>query len=377
MSLYEQFHSDINKKYMFNMVKTIINREFNKDIGGDNDNYNKFVNTLENIFKENNSDDITVLNKILLDSEVGKYRDKYNLEDKVIVNNNVNKASNIEELIKQREQQNQASITNETSIQQKNNVFGTSIKDLIENRDDKLDDKVDDKVNNNDEIIKVSNDYNDDDNSLKSICINSSQRKNINSSRYNYVIDLNDNVIQSKDIKYVSKMILPIEDNYMFSIPILILNIPELKVSLHMQQEDTISTSKGTFGIYIPINKHEIDTNDVDKLTVQINDITETQFTSHDILKINLVQIQDNKIGLTCSSINKLNYKKGDNIKIINNHTYDLYKLSNIPLQINNIIDNIIYCWLPEKFKNSKYNNCDMKILNLSNQNIIFFNQQI
>ena len=324
MSLYEQFHSDINKKYMFNMVKTIINREFNKDIGGDNDNYNKFVNTLENIFKENNSDDITVLNKILLDSEVGKYRDKYNLEDKVIVNNNVNKASNIEELIKQREQQNQASITNETSIQQKNNVFGTSIKDLIENRDDKLDDKVDDKVNNNDEIIKVSNDYNDDDNSLKSICINSSQRKNINSSRYNYVIDLNDNVIQSKDIKYVSKMILPIEDNYMFSIPILILNIPELKVSLHMQQEDTISTSKGTFGIYIPINKHEIDTNDVDKLTVQINDITETQFTSHDILKINLVQIQDNKIGLTCSSINKLNYKKGDNIKIINNHTYDL-----------------------------------------------------
>ena len=54
MSLYEQFHSDINKKYMFNMVKTIINREFNKDIDGDNDNYNKFVNTLENIFKENN-----------------------------------------------------------------------------------------------------------------------------------------------------------------------------------------------------------------------------------------------------------------------------------------------------------------------------------
>ena len=76
MSLFEQFHSDINKKYMFNMVKTIINKEFNKDVSGD-ENYNSFINTLETVFKDNKSEDISELNKILLDSEVGKYSEKY------------------------------------------------------------------------------------------------------------------------------------------------------------------------------------------------------------------------------------------------------------------------------------------------------------
>ena len=52
---------------MFNMVKTIINKEFNKDITGD-ENYKGFINTLETIFRENNSDNISELNKILLDS---------------------------------------------------------------------------------------------------------------------------------------------------------------------------------------------------------------------------------------------------------------------------------------------------------------------
>ena len=367
MSLFEQFHSDINKKYMFNMVKTIINKEFNKDVSGD-ENYNSFINTLETVFKDNNSEDISELNKILLDSEVGKYREKYRpeLENQVVVSNNLSKATSIEELIKQREQQNQLPIINEElEVKQKTNVFGTSIEELVENKENEVSEEV---VEENEEVIEER---------LKSISINSSQRKSINSSRYNYVIDFIDNNIQSKDIRYVSKMIIPIEDNYIFSIPVLILKIPELNVLLHMQQEDTITTSKGNFGIYIPINKHEILMNDVSKITVQIKDITDTEFISLDILKVNIVQISNDKIGLTCSNINSLNYKVGDNIKIINNHTYDLYKLSRTPLQINNIMDNIIYCWLPDKFKNCKYDNSDMKVLNLSNQNIIFFNQQI
>ena len=370
MSLFEQFHSDINKNYMFNMVKTIINKEFNKDVSGD-ENYKSFITTLETVFKNNNSDDISELNKILLDSEVGKYRDKYRpeLENQVVVTNNLNKATSFEELIKQREQQNQLPVINEElEVKQKTNVFGTSIEKLVENKDNEVSEEVIEVVEVVEEVIEER---------LKSISINSSQRKSINSSRYNYIIDLLDNNIESKDIRYVSKMIIPIEDNYIFSIPVLILKIPELNVLIHMQQEDTITTPKGVFGIYIPIHKHEIHMNDISKITIQIKDISDTEFNSLDILKVNIVQINNGKIGLTCSNINSLNYKVGDNIKIINNHTYDLYKLSRTPLQINNIIDNIIYCWLPDKFKNYKYDNSDMKVLNLSNQNIIFFNQQI
>ena len=376
MSLFEQFHSDINKKYMFDMVKTIINKEFNRDISGES-NYRSFINTLEQIFKENDSDDITDLNKLLLDSEVGKYRGQYRgeLEEKVVVDN-TNKVTSIEELLKQREQQNKLNIINEgTEIQEKKNVFGTSIESLFgENKNDE---------NKNDENIKEegdegeNQDYRNDEVLLKSISINSSQRKSINSSRYNYIIDLNDNNINSEDIRYVSKMIIPIENNYMFSIPILILRIPELEIDIHMQLEDKITSSKGIFGIYEPINKHGINIKDVNRINVQIKDITETEFHSLDILKVNIVQVNGNKIGLTCSNINTLNYKNGDNIKIINNHTYDLHKLSRTPLQVNNIVNNIIYCWLPEKFNDCKYDNSDMKILNLSNQNVIFFNQQI
>lgn len=381
MSLFEQFHSDINKKYMFNMVKTIINKEFNKDITGD-ENYKGFINTLETIFRENNSDNISELNKILLDSEVDKYRSKYGseLEETVIVNNNNIKATSIDELIKQREQQNIEPINTTNDVDKKGtNIFGTSITSLIKNEPINSDNEgiIEDINEEEKEEFKETEVKGPGEEILKSISINSSQRTSINSSRYNYLIDLDDNEIQSKDIKYVSKMIIPLENNYMFSIPVLILKIPELNVLVYMQLEEKVTISDVDFGIYIPLNKHEIDVNNVTRITIQINDITMTEYTSLDILKVNIVQIQDNKIGLTCSNINSLNYKVGDNIKIINNHTYDLYKLSRIPLQINNIVDNILYCWLPVKFNNCLYNDCDMKVLNLSNQNIIFFNQPV
>lgn len=369
MSLYEQFHSDINKKYMFNMIKTIILKEFNKDIQTD-ENYSSFTSTLQDVFEKNNKEDITELNKVLLDSEVSKYRKIFRpeLEQQVVVSN-TNKATTIEELLKQRqmpiiqEEEKQNEIELEEDKTEKKNVFSTSIENLTKEINDSKDEHNDD--------------FNDDSNDevLKSISINSSQRKSINSSRYNYVIDLEDNNINCEDFKFVSKMIIPIENNYMFSIPILILKIPELDIDIHLQQEDTITNNNGSFGVYVPLTKEKINVKGVSKISININDISETKFNSIDILKVNIVQIKDNKIGLTCSNINSLNFKIGDNIKVINNHTYDLYKLSRLPLKINNIIDNIIYCWLPEKLKNCSYDDSDMKILNLSNQNIIFFNQ--
>jgi hypothetical protein len=375
MSLYEQFHSDINKKYMFNMIKTIISKEFNKDIESD-ENYSSFISTLQDVFEGNNKEDITELNKVLLDSEVGKYRKMFRpgLEQQVVVSN-TNKATTIEELLKQRDmpiiqEENQNEIELEEDKTEKKNVFSTSIENITKEINDFKGDNKDVSIDGeNNECVSVSEE------NLKSKSINSSQRKNINSSRYNYIIDLEDNNINCEDLKYVSKMIIPIENNYMFSIPILILKIPELEIDIHLQQEDTIINNNGTYGVYVPLTKEKINVKGVNKISINIIDISETKFNSIDILKVNIVQIKDNKIGLTCSNINSLNFKIGDNIKVINNHTYDLSKLSRLPLKINNIIDNIIYCWLPEKIKNCSYDDSDMKLLNLSNQNIIFFNQ--
>ena len=62
------------------------------------------------------------------------------------------------------------------------------------------------------------------------IHLNSSKSINIVSSRYNYVLDLNKMGISSIDLNNLKRMIIPIEDNYLFSQPILWISIPEYKL---------------------------------------------------------------------------------------------------------------------------------------------------
>jgi len=60
-------------------------------------------------------------------------------------------------------------------------------------------------------------------------------------------------------------------------------------------------------------------------------------------------------------------------IKIINNYTKS-FKI-NYPLKIQRIEENIIICLFENDKKNpKKYSDVDMKLLNTSNQNIIYFN---
>ena len=84
----------------------------------------------------------------------------------------------------------------------------------------------------------------------------------------------------------------------------------------------------------------------------------------------------DNVIIFTCSNINYNNFKINDSIKVINtyNFTADLMNLLRSPFSIQRIVDNQIFCRLPYNTVDSIYNNIDMKILNMSNQNVLFFN---
>ena len=63
MSLYEQFHSEINKTFMFNMIKGVIENERSIDISIDPKNYDEFLLTLEPVFNKNNVDEIELMNK--------------------------------------------------------------------------------------------------------------------------------------------------------------------------------------------------------------------------------------------------------------------------------------------------------------------------
>lgn len=369
MSLYEKYHSQINRDYMFNMIQKIIHTELSEDISEDPSNFNIFNEKMIDIFKNNNVEEITEINKILLDDTLDYFRRKYS----VVEEKNEGSPIDLNSIIKDREiLNNELSGKNgdlkEETEEPINNIFmnnmvgGTPVNEIIESPKEEVKPVYSEIVQQNSEEI------------LEQIHINSSKRTNINSSRYNYKIDLTKENIASNDIKKVSRLIIPIEDNYIFSIPVLILNIPELQYSSHMQQIDILDNHYSKVGVYEPLENIDIDIKNVNKITIDIRDITEIKYISNDILKVNILEIIDNIVIFTCPDININNFKEKDNIKIINNYTRELSNIFKHPLKIKRLLDNKIFCRLIEPSPNKVYNNTDMKILNISNQNVLFFN---
>lgn len=357
MSLYEQFYSDINKNYMFNMINDIILEKTKIEIKKDPQNYELYVNNFDEIFNKGDYEEITDINKVLLDHHVKIFIEKI---EKATVN------TDLSTLMEERKKFDQDLETKK--------ITSSSIDKLIENINN------DNDINNDNININDDNDIDDIDDNIndekiyQTIHINSSKRTNINSSRFNYKLNLKKNKIDSGEINKVTKMIVPLEDNYLFNIPILTLTISELDYDITLQQENVIEGINRKFGIYQTIENHTIDKKDVNHITIDIRDISGTKYQNNDILKVNIINVINSTIAFTCSPIHKDNYKVGDNIKIINNNSYTLFNILQDPLKIKKIENNIIYCRLSEKYEESIYDNIDMKIMNISNQNIIYFN---
>lgn len=152
------------------------------------------------------------------------------------------------------------------------------------------------------------------------------------------------------------------------------LSIPELNYSSFMKQVEILDNKNNKVGIYEPIQDNPIIQTNTTKITIDIRDITETKYVSNDILKVNILEIINNIVVFTCPDINMNNFKEKDNIKIINNFTKELSEIFKYPLMIKRISDNKIFCKLLEPCPDKTYNNMDMKLLNISNQNVLFFN---
>ena len=73
MSLYEQFYSDINKNFMFNMIKDIIQKDTKFDISIDSTNYDHFLSTFDKVFNDNHFEEIEQANKLLLDTNINYF----------------------------------------------------------------------------------------------------------------------------------------------------------------------------------------------------------------------------------------------------------------------------------------------------------------
>jgi hypothetical protein len=375
MSLYEQFHSDINKNHMFNVIKTYLANENDIDISKNKENHDFFLESVPVVFKENNADEIEQMNQFLLEYNIKQFTNKrkQNTNIEPIIKDE------FEKLLQEREKQDIISNSSNDSDNINYDVKEVNIDEKLENVDMLINKKHEVQYSTSVENIILPEEKNDIEEKIYPLVnINSSKRTNINSSRYNYRIDLSKIDININDLSFISKIIIPVEDNYIFSIPVLVLSIPELNCNIHLQQTETIEGNNRQYGIYKPIEKHDLkNINTNERITIDIRDVSEKRYVSSDILKVNIIEFKNSKIYFTCSSIHKLDYQNGDYIKVINNTSHNsLFHIFQEPLKIRKIQENIIVCEYRgfDEIDDRIFTNTDMKIMNMSNQNIIYFN---
>lgn len=385
MSLYDQFFSDINKDFMFSMANNVLKKDYNITIEGDEKVKNIYIEDMKDIFENNDFEDISEINKVLLDTTIKKNRGS-SIDEKEggkeqpsgFRKREEDSETKLAELMKEREkiqilpqeEQNQQ-VESGTSI---NDLLkkstGTKIETIIE------EDSGESKVFETEIIEKEETPV--FERNLKLVSFTSNKRTSINSSRYNYSIDLSKEGIDPKKLHSLSRIIIPIEENYIFTLPILTLKIKELDMEVCLQQKDIIQNDFNSVGIYEPIENIIFNiTFPLRRLSIDIRDISNVKYSSNDILKINIMEIKKNIIIFTCSKIDMRNFKVKDMVKVINIQTYDMYiiELLSNPLKIKAIKDNMIFCKIDGEHQDKVYNNIDMKILNISNQNMIYFNQ--
>ena len=204
----------------------------------------------------------------------------------------------------------------------------------------------------------------------KFIKISSLDRLNNNSSRYNYKIDLKyNNIIFNNN--NLDKLILPIEDNYIFSSPIINMKINELNVSLKL--DETIENNTRKYGVYYPIDNNNIKINFNNNINIHITDISETVHSVIDILNINKIVINDDYIVLHNKYI-ITEYLINDYIKLTDfeNNIIDMKSVLSYPLKVHDIDGNKLIIKKTNNMKNMDLD-IDMQFINLSNQNFIFF----
>ena len=107
--------------------------------------------------------------------------------------------------------------------------------------------------NNNKDSINI--------NKLDTIILSSSNRDN-NTSRFKYTIN------NTKQILFIDKLMVPIENTNHFTSPSLRLIINEVNLDTILHLKETYKLNNYTYGIYYPEN-NQISTNS-DKLTIQI-----------------------------------------------------------------------------------------------------------
>ena len=387
----ENFFSEINRDFVFGQIKDIIMSNHSVNILLDEEYKNIFNKNIHEIYNKSDNEimNLDQLNNKLIISTIKLYQDKIKKSNDNKFNDKLSIDSEYDKINKLRQDDNlyfkkpgvqenkQISLIDSPELNFDNlenyndsNITYLSNKSIdmkppdLNNIDNNNNTKLSD-LNNNNKDVKIKRE------NKKNMKIISSYRYDDQSSRYNYKIDIKSNNIKFNNNK-IEKMVIPIEENYIFSLPIIFLKIKELKLNISMKLEDTINNNHRLYGIYYPIENYNIKSCDNNIITINITDVSETIHNNIDILSIYKLEIINNKIILYNKFIIN-EYLVNDYIKLINydNKIIDMESIINMPLKIDKIVENKIYT---KNINNINDINMDinMRFINLSNQNMIF-----
>ena len=334
------------------------------------DNYINEVNTLEGLNDILLKESVSLLSDKIKDIEeennkkmsgnisdlMEQYNKDRNIDNNLLINNKPLENNNNLLINNKPLENNNNLLINNKPLENNNNLFNKNGDDNLLSLNNNL------TRNNTNQIDKKSKNNN-------IINISSIDRLNNNSSRYNYKIDLKNNNIKFNNNK-LDKVILPIEDNYIFSSPIIYIKINENNILLKL--DEIIDNNHRKYGTYYPIDNN-IRFNYNNNMNINITDLSETVHTIIDVLNINKIIINYKYIILYNKYI-IIDHLKNDYIKLIDyeKNIIDMNSILSYPLKIYDIDDNKLIIKKNSNIKKISLD-IDMKFINLSNQNFVFF----
>jgi hypothetical protein len=201
-SLHDNFYSDLNKKFMFELCKRTFSEE-GKDIS---DQYELFTTVMKKTFENTKASTIEDMNRELVQTMIQE------LNNQVTINENKD-------------------VSMETNMQPQTKVeVIRDYKDIIQPREETP-------------LLRIQNRLAPEVSTNRILFISSSVRNDFSSNRYCF------KVFQVKPTQF-KQLIIPHESGYLFTSPIIKVTIPELNVEMFAKCTTTQLIHNYTYGYY-------------------------------------------------------------------------------------------------------------------------------
>ena len=396
MSLYDSFFSDINKDHVYHLIKDIVFQNNSVNIFLDDEYKQIYEKGLENIFNENNVGSLDEINKIVINETIKSFNDKLNSNDEKDFDSNVRsdydnlfaermKQNDIFKNMKKEEDLKKERLEQELLEKQRQELLAEQERqELLEKQRQELLEKqrqelLAEKERSQEQQIKKGS-VSFQATNVEPVeewrpvqKIVSNKRSHIRSSRYNYVFNLKNNNIDIRDNSQILKLIIPLEDNYIFDHSVICLSIKELDLDISLELEKELDNNQRTYGVYVPIEAHRFNKPITDSITINITDITNTEYVNYDIINVNKLEISEDTIILNVNSVKDIMIE--DYFKVLNLSTniMELRYLLLEPMKVIKIEKNRLFFKTNYIMNATVVDDIEMKLLNVSNQNVIFF----